>query len=311
MKRYIHTVDAVFALILFCAFAVSMLMVLSTGANTYQGVRDSVERHFSEDTAVDYISMKTRHYNGSDVKYREYDGSGVLYFLSADRGSTDITAIFQRDGQLFEITAEYDDIFHAVPEESYMRAATAIVDIQSLVYETLDGDAALLKVVCTGTSGDAAETVIPYGGDGGDEYFARDFVVNKFGESPVNTREYTYYDARLGRSFDIHAVYAVSPDNGTVTAFFRRVGVRGGETGLVYDTGALFTVSGEYYELFTEDGTDSRFANASVVAFLEGFTFAEADGGSSLELRFAGQSGEAAASVRYAGADDDGGVLIF
>lgn len=153
MKRYIHTADAVFALILFCAFAVSMLMVLMTGAQAYQGVRNRVENHYSEDTVVSYIAMKVRHYDAEDcsVTVGKIGDGDALLMSEFIAGSEYITAIYFHDGFVKEIYAEAG--YEFTPDDG-----TEILAAQGI--EVTKSGNGIVSVRCIGTGGSVAETTL-------------------------------------------------------------------------------------------------------------------------------------------------------
>ncbi|MDR0446520.1 MAG: DUF4860 domain-containing protein [Oscillospiraceae bacterium] len=153
MKRYIHTVDAVFALILFCAFALSMLMVLMTGAGAYKNIRGAVRSHYSEDTCVSYIAMKLRHYDGesSSVSLGEIEGEPALFLTETIEETAYITAIYYHDGSVRELFAE----------AGYNRRlddGLEIVEAQSLKIDSpSDG---VFSIECVGAGGVRVGTTI-------------------------------------------------------------------------------------------------------------------------------------------------------
>ncbi|MDR0904803.1 MAG: DUF4860 domain-containing protein [Oscillospiraceae bacterium] len=153
MKRYIHTADAVFALILFCAFAVSMLMVLMTGAQAYRGVRDRVENHYSGDTAISYIAMKLRHYDASDCSVTVGTlGDGDALFMTELIEETEfVTAIYFHDGYIKELFAENGYDF--APEDGFKIVAAQEMNIAS-PYE------GVFEIKCVGTGGDTTQTAV-------------------------------------------------------------------------------------------------------------------------------------------------------
>ena len=108
MKRYVHAADAIFALILFAAFAVSILMVLTTGAQAYQKVRTSVENHYSENTCVSYIVMKLRHYDDAscNVSLGDVEGTPALLLSEIIDDYEYVTAIYFHEGFVMELYAE-------------------------------------------------------------------------------------------------------------------------------------------------------------------------------------------------------------
>jgi len=178
MKKYFHTADAVFALLLFCAFAFSVMLVLVLGAGEYKDVRDEIERHYSEDTALDYIAMKSRHYDSSDIfitswvyaSDSETPGAAidVLCMSETIDGIEYINALYCRDGYLREIYADSDDLFYCRPgytapdpdADMINEGGECIVPISSLSVRRIDGTQ-LVEVTCRGTSGAAASVIIP------------------------------------------------------------------------------------------------------------------------------------------------------
>ena len=153
MKRYVHAADAVFALILFAAFAVSILMVLTMGAQSYQKVRSSVENHYSENTCVSYIVMKLRHYDDAncEVSLGDVEGVPALILSEIVDGEEIITAIYYHEGYVKEIYADSG-------YEFTLADGAEIIEAQKL---TLTSPApGLYRVSCIGTGGsEAAATV--------------------------------------------------------------------------------------------------------------------------------------------------------
>ena len=154
MKRYIHASDAVFALVLFCAFALSMLMVLTTGARAYQDIRDAVENHYSENTCIDYISTKIRHYDAADSVYIDVVGTTAVICLVEEMDAADteyVTYIYYYDGYVRELFVEEGYEFD--PEDGL-----SVLAVNRLVFDYLGPH--LLYVNCTGTGGVSAEAYL-------------------------------------------------------------------------------------------------------------------------------------------------------
>ena len=152
MKRYIHTADAVFALVLFCAFALSMLLVLMTGATSYQDIRDAVENHNSENLCVSYIATKVRHSDMADGVAIGEIGEAPAIVLSIEAGGFYYdTYVYLHDGYVKELFVERG--YDVVPEDGLNVMAVNELDFDF----TEDG---LLHVLCIGTGGRAAETFL-------------------------------------------------------------------------------------------------------------------------------------------------------
>ena len=153
MKRYVHAADAIFALILFAAFAVSILMVLTTGAQAYQNVRNSVENHYSENTCVSYIVMKLRHYDDvtCGVALGDVEGTPALLLSETIDGEEYITAIYYHEGYVMEIFAESG-------YEFTLNDGDQIIEAHDLTLSS--PSAGLYKVACVGVGGGRAEATI-------------------------------------------------------------------------------------------------------------------------------------------------------
>jgi hypothetical protein len=153
LRRYIHTADAVFALVLFAAFAIAMLMVLMTGAQAYQGIKDNVENHYSEDTCLSYISMKVRHYDsaGGAIYMGDVGGIPALMLREEYDGVGYVTAVYFHDGYVKELYA--DESFEFTPE-----AGLAILAVERLDMR-LTGDG-LIEASCVGTGGGRASVYL-------------------------------------------------------------------------------------------------------------------------------------------------------
>jgi hypothetical protein len=153
VRRYIHTADAVFALVLFAAFAIAMLMVLMTGAQAYQGIKDNVENHYSEDTCLSYISMKVRHYDsaGGSIYMGDVGGIPALMLREEDDGVGYVTAVYFHDGYVKELYA--DESFEFTPEAGLEILAVELLDMRL----TDDG---LIEASCVGTGGGRASVYL-------------------------------------------------------------------------------------------------------------------------------------------------------
>ena len=152
MKRYIHTADAVFALVLFCAFALSMLLVLMTGATAYQDIRNAVENHNSENLCVSYIATKVRHSDtAGGVSIGAIGDTPAIVLSIGAGGSYYDTYVYLHDGYVRELFIERGYEFYPEDGENVM----AVNDLAFGFTE--DG---LLRVFCTGTGGRTAETFL-------------------------------------------------------------------------------------------------------------------------------------------------------
>lgn len=152
MKRYVHTIDVVFALVLFCVFAMSLLLVLLTGAKAYRGVRDNMEEQYLERTCISYIAAKVRHYDEQGaVLIGELDGVPALCLTESIDGAAYVTYLYFHEGYICELFTEAG---HAMRATDGMR----IMDVEGLAFSQASEN--LLSVSCTGTNGVAVEVML-------------------------------------------------------------------------------------------------------------------------------------------------------
>lgn len=146
MKRG-HTIDVLFGLLLFCLFAVLMLVVLMSGVGAYRGIEQSMQSHFDQRTALSYISAKVRHYDQAGCVTVEPFGDGdALCLLEDIEGDTYCTWIYVKDGRLMELFAEADS---GLPPDS----GQELLEVSGL---ELSWEGNLLTVICTNSDGEAA-----------------------------------------------------------------------------------------------------------------------------------------------------------
>ncbi len=148
MKHNIHTLDVVFALVLFAVFTVSVLMVLMTGVTAYRNVAHSMQEQYEERTILSYISAKVHHYDAGGAVYPGlYQGTDVLYLDEEIDGTPYTTMLYYYDGAVRELFTQRET-------ELSLDAGFEVLDAQALSF-TLESDQ-LIRVDCTGASGNTA-----------------------------------------------------------------------------------------------------------------------------------------------------------
>jgi len=124
-------IDTVFVLIVFCVFAVSVLMVLMLGANTYGHITEMSREGQAERTVVSYIWTKVR--NGDEegsVSVGEFHGLPALRIDEEYGGIRYRTVIYHYGGWVYELFSEEGlDFF---PEDG-----TRIIAAADLVFAEL------------------------------------------------------------------------------------------------------------------------------------------------------------------------------
>ena len=152
MKRYVHTIDVVFALVLFCVFAMSLLLVLLTGAQAYRGVRDSMEEQYAERTCIRYIAAKVRHYDEAGaVSVGELNDLPALCLAESMDGGEYVTYLYYYEGYICELFT--DPMLGLTAGDG-----TRILEAGNLTFtQPMES---LLCVTCTDTDGDAARILL-------------------------------------------------------------------------------------------------------------------------------------------------------
>ena len=136
-----HSIDVVFVLVLFCTFAISVLMVLMVGASSYNDVTDSMTANYEDRTGVGYIAEKVRHYDADGgVDVGSFDGQNALILNENIDGEQYATYIYCYDGFIRELFTEAGN---DLPPE----AGEEIIQAEDFQAEKLtDG---LIRVTCT------------------------------------------------------------------------------------------------------------------------------------------------------------------
>ena len=102
-----HKVDTVFVLIIFCVFALAILMVLMLGASVYKNMTEITRDGQDERTLLSYIWTKVK--NGDDsasVYVGDFNGLNALCFDEVFYGTRYRTVIYHYDGWVYELFSE-------------------------------------------------------------------------------------------------------------------------------------------------------------------------------------------------------------
>jgi hypothetical protein len=145
LKGQKHTVDKVFALALFCAFAASVLLVLIIGAGVYKNTVKSMEDRYTERTCLSYVSSKVHHYDAFGGIHLQQFGDGQALALEEKIGGSDfVTLIYTHKGYVMELFMEKGT--QLTPEDGEV----IIKDIGLEFQQAADN---LIKVSCTNENG--------------------------------------------------------------------------------------------------------------------------------------------------------------
>jgi len=127
-----HRIDTVFVLIIFCIFAISVLLVLMLGANIYQNMTEISRDQQEERTMLAYIRTKVRSNDENGRIYiGEFSGLPALVYDEEFGGRQFRTVIYHYQGWLRELFTE-------VGLEFYPSDGTQIMPLDSISFEELE-----------------------------------------------------------------------------------------------------------------------------------------------------------------------------
>ena len=99
-----HDLSSLLVLLLFAVFAVCILSVLLTSADTYRRLSDRDQDSYGRRTAAQYITTKVRQADRQDaVSVRSFEGQAALVLTEEIDGEQYETLIYSYDGYLREL----------------------------------------------------------------------------------------------------------------------------------------------------------------------------------------------------------------
>jgi len=121
--------DTVFVLIIFCVFAVSVLLVLMLGASIYKNMTEITQDGRSERTAISFIWTKVKNCDEAGSIYvGDFYGLNALCFDETLGGTEYWTVIYHYKGWVYELFCEKD-------LELYPEDGVQIIRVESLLFE--------------------------------------------------------------------------------------------------------------------------------------------------------------------------------
>lgn len=147
-----HRIDTVFVLLIFCIFAISVLMVLMLGASTYKNMTEISRDGQDERAALSYVWSKVKNSDddgGISIGY--FHGLPALCFDEEVASTLYRTMIYLYDGWIYELFSEADLDFY--PEDG-----VKIIRVEHLKFEQINHG--MIKV----SSGEYSMLISPRGG---------------------------------------------------------------------------------------------------------------------------------------------------
>ena len=137
-------IDTVFVLIIFCVFAVSVLLVLALGANIYKNMTDVTREEYDERTALSYVWTRVKNSDESgSVSAGDFKGVSAL-FIDEEYGQTKYrTAIYTFNGRLNVLFSEEGLEFE--PEDG-----VPVMEVEDMAFSALEDG--IIKVSAGGRS---------------------------------------------------------------------------------------------------------------------------------------------------------------
>ena len=137
MREVIRTVwrqkaDTVFVLIVFCVFAVSVLMVLALSAGIYKNINETSQEGYDERTALSYVwtRVKSGDSEGS-ISVGEFHGYSALIIDEQLSGTLYRTLIYAHAGRLNVLFSEAG--LNLTPD-----SGVPVVDVESMTFQQLE-----------------------------------------------------------------------------------------------------------------------------------------------------------------------------
>ncbi len=145
-RRKRHTIDILFAVLLFFVFACSVVTVLLFGAGIYQNTVEASDRHFNSRTSLLYITNMVRQHDEADaLAAGSLNGQDAIILKETYETGEYVTYIYSYEGALMEMFVEKG-------YELACEFGTKIMDIGSLEVE--NGDDGLIKVKAVSKEGE-------------------------------------------------------------------------------------------------------------------------------------------------------------
>ena len=153
-------IDTIFVLIIFCVFAISVLLVLMLSAEMYKKMTDISREGYDDRTGLSYIWTKVKNNdNAGKIHIGDFNGVPALCFDEEFSGVTYTTRVYFYDGWVRELFSEADIDF-------LLEDGSQIIEIDDLEFEELGPG--LIRI----TSGGSSLLISPRGAHGAPNPYA-------------------------------------------------------------------------------------------------------------------------------------------
>ena len=137
-------IDTIFVLVIFCVFAISVLLVLMLSADMYKKMTDISREGYDDRTGLSYIWTKVKNNdNAGKIHIGDFNGVPALCFDEEFSDVTYTTRVYFYDGWVMELFSE-------VGIDFLLEDGAQLIQIDDLVFEELEYG--LIKVSSGGNS---------------------------------------------------------------------------------------------------------------------------------------------------------------
>lgn len=157
--RSTHMIDFLFALSLFCVFALCAFIVVAIGAGVYRSTVRYMGDTYSTRTALSYVTEKLRQHDAEGlVSIGEVDGRTAL-ILRDELDETDyVTYIYSDDSRILELTVQEGT-------EVSAQMGQEIIEVRD--FSIAEEDDGFIRLSATGTDGNAVSLYVHLRSSGG------------------------------------------------------------------------------------------------------------------------------------------------
>lgn len=151
-KQRKHTIDILFVITLFCVFAVSVIMLVGTGAGVYEKIVGNMGANYDSRTATSYLINKIhRADKDGNVSVGNFHGLDSILLMEEIDNISYCTYLYYYDGKLMEMFTRYDqDIEPEYGSEIMALSDYSVKSVTPTLYlfnfTTLEGEESSLYV---------------------------------------------------------------------------------------------------------------------------------------------------------------------
>ena len=123
----------VFVLVIFCVFAMSVLLVLMLGGNIYKNMSEKIQEGYDKQTGLSYVWSKVKNGDASGSAYvGNFQGVSALCLEEQNEFGVYVTMVYFHDGWLRELPSEKGLEFS-------LEDGMPVIKTDSLSFEELPG----------------------------------------------------------------------------------------------------------------------------------------------------------------------------